>query len=77
MSIHISKAYFCQDCEFIGDNSNQCSRCSSASIHLLQNWLDREPAVTLVHPRTSRIVSHEFDGVATVSPQLIPNRRAG
>ena len=78
MSIHISRAYFCQDCEHIGDNSKQCAKCGSVAIHQIQRWLDRIPADSqqqlarfsyLVgeayyrrRPSIAGMMQHEFDG---------------
>ena len=44
MSFHFSRAYFCQDCEHVGDNSERCSKCGSIAIHQLSKWLNKIPA---------------------------------
>ena len=78
MSLSLSKGYYCVDCEFIGENSRQCAKCGSGSIHLIQRWLDRIPADSRQQlarfsylvgeayyrrwPSIAGMMQHEFDG---------------
>jgi hypothetical protein len=42
MAMHISQAYLCSDCNFIGNRSESCVKCASVSVMLLQPILDKK-----------------------------------
>jgi hypothetical protein len=42
MTINLSKAYFCLDCEQIGDNAESCHGCASTTVHPISSWINRE-----------------------------------
>jgi hypothetical protein len=42
MTINLSNAYFCLDCEQIGDNAKVCPGCASSTVHPISSWINRE-----------------------------------
>lgn len=49
--IYMKDAYYCPDCEWIGENPDQCSKCAGVNIHPLMEWMNpgysRNPAPAL------------------------------
>jgi hypothetical protein len=50
--IPLKSAYLCQDCNCVGNCSNQCPACASTVLLNLSGVLDREVAIEATHTLT-------------------------
>ena len=62
--IPLSKAYLCEDCDCVGNCSEQCPACASSALLCLAGILNRERPHETAHLSYTMVLNHENSPIA-------------